>query len=153
MESLMNLTDETVVAVRNLAVALRDSQVGLTDASAKVSDKAVVRLLYRLAVERANMGEELNDFLRVNEEQPSPNMAWVSELRDVSAQIRAAVNAGDPDVVLTEVERSEAMIVAQYKKLLPRIIGSPLNDVLLEQFEKVRNGHDAIRELRDSRKH
>ncbi|MBI2478577.1 MAG: PA2169 family four-helix-bundle protein [Planctomycetia bacterium] len=152
MEIVTKLNDETIAEVRNLAAAVRDSQVALTDASAKVSDKAIVRLFYRLAVERANMGQELNDFVRDHDDQPPQNPSWLGQLQDVSTQIGAAVNADDADVVLREVERSEAMIVAEYEKLLPRIVGSPLSDVLLQQLDKVRAGHDAICKLRDSRK-
>ena len=152
METIDTLTDETVSGLRELAIALRDSQIGLTDAAGKVNDKEVVKLLYGIATERATMEQELNDFLHINCEPISESTSWLGELSNAWTKIRAAVSGGDAIVILTEVERSEAMLAARYKRILPDIAGNPLNKLLLEQYECLQTGLTSIGELRASRK-
>lgn len=148
METIDHLTDETAAGLRELAVALRDSQIGLTEAASRVSDKEVVKLFYGISSERATMEQQLNDFLRINGEPVSEKTSWLGELTNAWTKIRAAVNGGDAHVILTEVERSEGMIAARYKRVLAQIAGNPINNLLLEQYEKVKDGCDAVRTLR-----
>lgn len=152
MESIVNLNDQTIRALNELAIALRDSQVGLTEVAGKVSDKTIVKLFYEIAAERAQMEQELNHYIRVNEAEPPDATSFIGGLRHAWTMIRAALSGGDACVVLNEVEKSEAMIVDHYKRLLPHVAGNPLNKLLLEQFEKVKKGHTAVNELRKQQK-
>ena len=146
MEFIDTLTDETAAGLRELAIARRDSQIGLTEAAGKVLDKEVVKLLYGIATERAMMEWELNDFLHINCETIPDRTSWLGELSNAWTKIRAALNGGDSLTILCEVERSEAMIVARYKRVLPNITGNPLNKLLLKQYACMQTGITAIGE-------
>lgn len=150
METMDNLSDETVSGLRELAIALRDSQIGLTEAAGKANDKDVAKLFYGIATERAEMEQKLNEYLHVNCEPISETTSWLGELSNAWTKIRAAVSGSDASVILTEVERSEAMITARYKRILPNIAGNPLNKLLLEQYECLQNGLTSIGELKES---
>lgn len=152
METIDHLTDATLSGLRELAVALRDSQVALTETAGKVIDKEVVRLFYRIASERATMEQELNDFLHINCAPISDTTSWLGELNHAWTMVRAALSGGDALVILNEVERSEAMIAARYNRILPEIADNPLNKLLLEQYERLQTGLTALGELRDRRK-
>lgn len=152
MKTVDHLTDETVSGLRELAIALRDSQVGLTEAAGKVEDKQVVKLLYGISSERATMEQELNDFLHINCGPVACRTSWLGELSNAWTKIRAAISGGDALSILNEVERSEAMIAARYQRILPQIAGNPLNKLLLEQYECLQTGLTAIQELKVLRK-
>jgi len=152
METIDSLNKATLSRLRELAVSLRDSQVGLTETAGKVIDKEVVRLFYGIASERATMEQELNDVLHINCEPISDTTSWLGELSHAWTRVRAALSGGDAFVILNEVERSEAMIVASYKRILPEIAGNPLNKLLLEQYERLQTGLTALGEMRDRRK-
>ena len=152
MESIDQLTDATVSGLRELAVALRDSQVALTEASGKVIDEQVVGLFRDISSERATMEKDLNDLLHLNSAPISETTSWLGELSHAWTMFRAALSGGDALVILNELERSEGMIAARYKSVLPKIAGNPMNKRLLRQYERLQSGLTKIGELRDRRK-
>lgn len=151
MASTTSLPEATIEAIVQLATALRDSQVGLTDVSSKVRDKVVVKLLQQIAAERAEMVDELNGVIQSQGLDPPDSTSWLAELRNVWTQVRAAVCSDDVHVVLTAFERYEAKIVGQYRDMLGQIPASPIDTLLREQYQQVKNGHALIRELLEAR--
>lgn len=141
VETIANLEPRTLGALSQLAVALRDSQVGLTDAAATVSRKDVVQLLYRLAGERADMEQELSHLLAVNSQPLPDDTSWLGELRTIWMRIRTAIAQNQEAAALAEVAQSEAIIVDRYRRLMAETSGNAVNDVLLRQFAKLRDGH------------
>lgn len=49
-----------------------------------------------------------------------------------------------------EAERGENHIKEAYEEVLQETADSPMNELLLAQYAKVKAGHDTIRDLRDS---
>ena len=91
METIDHLTDETRSGLRELAVGLRDSQIGLTEAAGRVNDKEVVKLFYGICSERAVLEQELNAFLHLNCDPVFDDSPWLGELSNAWTKLRAAV--------------------------------------------------------------
>ena len=150
METTMNLREDTVERVQNLIQTNIDSAKGCLEAAQKVENATVTRLFSDLALERSAQADELKKFVRLNREEPEDSGTATGAMHRMWMSFRAAINGGEPKVILIEAEKGEDKIKAQYEETLRETAGSPLNSVLLRQYAAVKAGHDRVRDLRDS---
>ncbi|MEZ4272194.1 MAG: PA2169 family four-helix-bundle protein [Myxococcota bacterium] len=153
METKTDLRDETVEKLQNLIQLNIDSKEGFTAASEKVNDDTISSVFRRLASERDDNIRTLKNYVSLNNEQPKKSGTIKGSAHRMWMGARAAINKGDPHVILVEAEKGEDEIKHAYEDVLRDIPGSALNDVLLGQFRKVKVGHDHVRALRDNRAH
>ena len=151
-QTITNMKPETVSGLQELIQALHDSVDYLRDAAEKVDDNQVSRMFREIANDRAVIGNEISALIDMSpgDEEPAESGTWLGSLRRKWTSFRAALNAGDPTVVLIEAERAEDMIVHRFKDILPEIAGNPVNDRLVAYFAKIRSGHDRVLEMRNS---
>lgn len=150
METKLNLNNETISALEELAQINIDSHNILKEASAAIASGPLAALLRRVANTRTAHAEELNSYLRANAETPQEDGTVRGSVHQMWVKFRGAINGGDSEVVFIEAERAEDVIKAKYEKLLVETAGSAMNDVLMRQFREVKQHHDQIRDLRDA---
>ncbi|MEL7499922.1 MAG: PA2169 family four-helix-bundle protein [Planctomycetota bacterium] len=149
-ETAQDMTQETVEGLQDLSYALRDSISYHREAIEAVDDDYVKSAFLEIATEREKIVETIGGFVTLAEETPVKDGTWMGSLRSIWTSFRAALNAGDPTVVLIEAERAEDVIVHKFKDVLPMIAGNPINDHLLKFFETVKSGHDRVLALRNT---
>lgn len=149
LETKGTLREETVKKLQKLIQANIDAYDGLRESAEKVKDQNVARLFSKLAAERSAMAEELKNYVEWNGEEPEDDGSFVASVHRAWINVRAKLNSGDAYVILIEAERGEDHIKEAYEDVLKETAGSAMNDVLQQQYAKVKAGHDQVRDMRD----
>lgn len=145
------LKEKTVDRLQKLIRYNIDACNGFNEAADKIDHEAVATLFRRLGEERRRQAEELKQFVTVaSDEKPEDSGSATAAMHRAWIDLRAALNGGDPYVILIEAERGEDAIKGEYEDVLEETAGTPVNDVLLRQYMQVKRAHDSVRELRDS---
>jgi len=147
-----NLTNETIDKLQTLIRYNIDSYNGFAESAEKIDHNGLTRLFNELASERSAMATELQNYVEWNDEDAVEEGTIKAKLHRIWLDIRGKLNGGDPQVILEEAERGEDAIKAAYEQVLEDVSETPLNDVLVEQYARVKAGHDKVRDLRDSYK-
>lgn len=133
--------------LHELAHALRDSQSTLIETSAKVADAQVVRLLYRMAGERAFLADELGRELG-GENRSRGQGTLLTELRRILHQIATTFAGDDPGRLLTDVEQVDHLILQRYREVLQQPLEEPLRRLIEAQLAQVQSRHETLLELK-----
>lgn len=152
METVRDLNEDTLEGLQDLIQLNIDSAEGFRDAAEKVDDNALSSLFSRLSQERFTQSQELKRYVGMNGEEPEDSGTAKGTVHRLWMDLRAAINGGDPKVILIEAERGEDAIKEKYEEVLKETAGSPLNGVLQRQYVAVKSGHDKVRDLRDAHK-
>lgn len=148
MERLTDLREETVDGLQELIAYNLDS-AELCDVAAKRSDGVRVGDLFReIGSERRQQAIELQQFVRMDAEEPRDKGTAGGAIRKVWVDFRAALNRGDKEVIAIEAERAEDRIKEKYEEVLKETAGSPVNDVLMRQYQRVKSWHDRVKAMR-----
>jgi len=150
MERLTQMDKETIDKLNDLIAYNLDSVEVLEAAAGRVDNAPVAELFRQIVGERRRQASELRGFVNLNAEEAKTKGTAAGSIRKVWVDLRTALNSGDLYVVLIEAERAEDRIVGEYKDVLKKTAGSPVNDVLMRQFRDVKGWHDRVRQLRDS---
>ena len=150
MEIKLNLKSDTIDALQDLIEKNINSAEVQRQAADSIDRESTARLFQHVAAARASHAAELQGYVSVNDEEPVGDGSLTGSARRAWIGLRAAINGGDPKVVLIEAERAEDVIKAAYEKLLHETVGSAMNDVLMRHYREVKMHHDLIRDLRDA---
>jgi uncharacterized protein (TIGR02284 family) len=152
MERLTKMETETIDGLKELIAYNLDSVEVLEAAASRVENAPVADLFRQIVSERRRQARELEGFVSLNAEEVKDKEKGTTggSIRKVWVDFRTALNSGDTYVVLIEAERAEDRIVGEYKSILKKTAGSPVNDVLMRQFRDVKGWHDRVRQLRDA---
>lgn len=151
VETKIQLTEATIEKLQQLIQANLDSHDGFKESADNLQDQGLAAAFRQLGDERAQMANELQDFVAINGEQPAHDGSLAAKVHRVWIDIRSKLSAGDTSVILQEAERGEDYIKHAYEDVLQEIPGSAMSDVLHDQYAKVKTSHDRIRDLRDAR--
>lgn len=152
LETKSTLTDETIQKLQKLIRANIDSYNGFHESAEELDDAKLSRLFKQIGDERSAMASELQRYVEFNGEEAEDDGSVAAKTHRIWINIRGKLNGGDPYVILIEAERGEDHIKEAYEEVLTETAGSAMNDVLSQQYTKVKAGHDKIRDLRDSYK-
>ncbi len=144
------LNPTTVDKLQKLIRANIDAVDGLRTAADIVDEPAIAKLFHDLAEERASLADDLEGFVTFNGEEAADDGSVAAAVHRTWIQLRGKLTSGDPAGILAEAERGEDHIKAAYEEVIKETAGSPVNATLLEQYRIVKEGHDRIRNLRDT---
>ena len=103
-----------------------------------------------MASERQQFAHTLQKYVEANDEKPQESGSTKGMLHRWWIDIKGAVGADSLHSILAEAERGEDEIKEQYESVIKDTTGNPVNDVLHDQYARVKAGHDRIRDLRDA---
>ena len=152
LETKTNLDDATIQGVQKLIRYNIDSADGFKGAAEDIKTEAIASLFRDLATERQQLATELQTFVQINGEEAVDSGSAMAAVHRTWLSVRGMVNGGAPHPILCEAEKGEDYIKAAYEDVLKNTAGSALNDVLTQQYAKVKAGHDRVRDLRDAMK-
>ena len=145
------LSDKATEALQHLIKYNLDSYKGFNEAADQISHTGIAALFRELAGERNRMAEELKRFVAIgSDEEPEDAGHARGAMHRAWMDIRAALNGGDPYVILIEAERGEDAIKDAYKEALDEVQSGPVRETLMRQYAQVKEGHDRVRELRET---
>ena len=152
METKISLNEETINGVQKLIRYNIDSADGFQGAAKDIKTEAIATLFRDLAAERQELAAELQTYVEINGEESVDDGSVMAAMHRAWISTRALINGGAAHPILCEAEKGEDCIKAAYEDVLKDTAGSALNDVLTQQYAKVKAGHDRVRDLRDAMK-
>ncbi len=146
----MENNKEFVSVVHHLIERCKDGAKGFKHASEDIQDQDLKGIFRDYAVQRdsfiTELQNELHKFGKTDDESSSIEGTIHRTWMDLSS----ALLAKDRKQVLREAERGEDYAVSAYQKALDADLPGTLKDVVQKQYNQVKQGHDTIRDLRDS---
>jgi len=137
-----------VAALREVFEAFSVSQTVLLEVAGKISDEAVARLLYDVALARGKLALELRPF--VDAGPPTKrDEGLVGQLRSLSRRIRAAVSQNDSSLVLSDLEELESLLIRNVRGVVMAAQGHQVQKVLQRQWDHMKKSHNSVQRLRD----
>ena len=150
LETTANLNESTIAGLQKLIRYNIDSYDGFRESAEEVKDASVAALFREMAAERSKLASELQNHVAYSGEDAEDDGSVMAAVHRAWLQVRSKLNGGDPHPILCEAEKGEDCIKAAYEDVLKDTAGSAVNDVLTQQYAKVKAGHDRVRDLRDS---
>jgi uncharacterized protein (TIGR02284 family) len=152
LETKTTLNDSTIAGLQKLIRYNIDSVNGFREAAEEIQDAKVQSLFRALADERSDLASALQTHVEWNGEDAQDDGSLMAAVHRTWIKVRSTISGGSTFAVLCEAEKGEDHIKAAYEEVLKDTAGSALNDVLTQQYAKVKAGHDRVRDLRDSYK-
>jgi uncharacterized protein (TIGR02284 family) len=144
------LSDKATECLQDLIRYNIDAYKGFNEAADQISHASVAALFREMGAERQRMAEELKRYVAMSDEEPRDSGHARGAIHRAWIDLRAALNGGDPHVILIEAERGEDAIKDAYKNALDEVENTPVRELLMRQYAQVKDAHDRVRELRDS---
>ncbi len=152
LETTTTLNQETISHLQTLARLNIDSRDGFQYAAGKLppEDATIRQLFLDAASQREALAQELNRYVDINDSSTVESGSVAASLhRSLMALRDMFTSEHDPYAVLAEAERGEDVIKSAYENALKDTSGSPVTNVLNQQYVQVKNMHDKVRNLRD----
>ena len=152
IETKTDLNQSTIDGIQKLIRYNIDSCDGYRESADLVTDPVASSLFKDIAEQRSEFANKLQNYVEINGEEACDDGSIMAAVHRKWIEVRTAISGGDVYPVLCEAERGEDYIKGAYEDVLVATAGSALNDVLTQQYAQVKQGHDAIRNLRDGLK-
>lgn len=149
LETTTNLQPETINFLQELIQINVDSRDGFRQAAQDIDDMTISQMFLQLADERDQNANQLSQYVELNHEEPNRSGSFAAALHRSWMSLRELLSTDNTHAVLEEAERGEDQIKAAYEHAIKETAGSAVNDVLLNQYAKVKTAHDRVRDLRD----
>jgi len=149
METKLDLQESTIESLQDLIRINIDSAKGFRDAAEELDDDTLANKMRSIADERESQAEQLQQYVSFNGEEPRKEGSYAAAVHRCWMNTRELFTSNDKYAILAEAERGEDQIKAAYEKTLKDEPANAMNDVLIEQYDRVKSQHDLIRDLRD----
>jgi uncharacterized protein (TIGR02284 family) len=144
---------EIVSVVDDLIETLKDGQKGFKQAAEGVKDPQLKSLFNEYSQQRSGFARELQSQAQsLGESEPEKSSSAAGALHRAWINLKSAVTSGDDHAILAECERGEDSAVEEYKKALDESLSAPLREIVARQYSQIKEAHDRVRNLRDTRK-
>jgi uncharacterized protein (TIGR02284 family) len=151
--AIAGLSDTTLTKLRELRRLCVDSSKGFDECAEVTSSAGLKSLFLAIADERRGMDAELERQIDWNAEHEEENGSYLAAMHRAWIKVRDAMSGEHDDAcILGEAERGEDAIKEAYEGALEDTMGSPIHSLLANQYLKVKDAHDRVRDLRDAAK-
>lgn len=141
------MTSKAVQALQELVEVNIDSADGYRTAAADVRSERLATLFRDEAVRRRQFANELADLVQNQGVPPRTEGSRRARLHRWWIDLRATLEKGSEQAVLTEVDRGEDAIRERYERILAAIAGSPATELLNRQYAEIKHAHDRVRTM------
>ena len=148
LETIDNLTDETIDQLKELVQINIDSAEGFEQVIEQTDDADLKLLFEDGQRQRAGFAQRLRQVVEMNDEDVKMSDSLAAQLHRWWISVRETISTSDRHAILCEAERGEEAILDKYRKCVPATAGSPLNDELNSQFEDILGMKKRIEQLR-----
>lgn len=149
LETKYDLNEETIEKLQTLIRYNIDAYDGFRKSAEEIENPHLASLFRDLAQERSAMATELQEYVEWNNEKAEDDGSMKAAVHRAWMDVRTALTGSDTYAILAEAERGEDYIKEAYEEALKENPGSALNNVIQQQYARVKSAHDRIRDLRD----
>jgi uncharacterized protein (TIGR02284 family) len=144
---------QSISTLNSLIETLKDGEEGFKQAADGVVDLQLKSLFNEYSRQRARFANALQTQAQsLGESKPERSSSAAGALHRAWMNLKAAVTSGNDHAILSECERGEDSAVKEYEKALNDDLSPSLREIVSSQYSEVKNAHDRIRNLRDTRK-
>jgi len=144
---------QSISTLNSLIETLKDGQEGFKQAADGVVDLQLKSLFNEYSRQRARFANALQTQAQsLGESKPERSSSAEGALHRAWINLKSAVTRGNDHAILSECERGEDSAVKEYEKALNDDLSPSLREIVSSQYSEVKNAHDRIRNLRDTRK-
>lgn len=143
---------ETISTINDLIETLKDGQEGFRQAAEAVGDSELKSLFNECSLQRAGfVGELQSQAVTLGESKPEDSGSTAGALHRTWINLKGAIAKHDDHAILAECERGEDSAVHEYQEALDdEGLTGPVREIISRQYEKVKDVHDRIKQLRDA---
>jgi len=144
---------QSISTLNSLIETLKDGEEGFKQAADGVVDLQLKSLFNEYSRQRGRFANALQTQAQsLGESKPERSSSAEGALHRAWINLKSAVTRGNDHAILSECERGEDSAVKEYEKALNDDLSLSLREIVSSQYSEVKNAHDRIRNLRDTRK-
>ena len=152
MNTTIQLQSNTVKTLQKLISLNNDSRRGYETAMEQTEDPRLTEVFTNVRDRRSEFSGELSQFLEDHGFESTDSGTVLGDAHRWWLKARTFFSNNDRYAVLAEAERSEDVIKDAYEKALTEVKDPDAVSLLTEQFVRVKQTHDMIRDKRDASK-
>lgn len=143
--------DKVISHLNNLIETCRDGQNGFKEAAENVKNPELKEFFNKTSLERSQFVGELQQQIHSLGGDPENTGSTAAALHRVWMDIKGTLTGRDDQSILNECERGEDSAVAAYQDAINEGLPGNVASIVENQFRKVKEAHDRVKQLRDSR--
>jgi uncharacterized protein (TIGR02284 family) len=145
-------SDNTISVLNNLIETCKDGEKGFKEAAEGLKSADLKARFLDYSRQRTTMASELQSLVRKLGGDPEKSGSMSGAIHRGWIDIKAAVSGRDDNAILAEAERGEDVATSAYENALKELLSPEAQNVVQQQSVKVRQAHDEVKMLRDSRR-
>jgi len=144
--------DNAISTLNDLIETCKDGELGFKTAAEGLTNPSTKAKFLEYSRQRAEMVRELQAEVRRLGGDPEKSGSISASLHRGWIDIKSAVTGKDDHAIVAEAERGEDVAKGVYEKALKASLPGTAQTLVQQQAAKVRQTHDAVRDLRDREK-
>ena len=144
--------DHAISVLNNLIETYKDGELGFKTAAEGLKNTAIKSKFLEYSRQRGEMARELQSEVRRLGGDPEKAGSTAGSLHRGWLDIKSAVTGKDDHAIVAEAERGEDVAKSAYEDALKEVLPPGAQTLVQQQAVKVRQAHDAVRDLRDREK-
>lgn len=143
-------TKDYVSTLNDLVQTGKDGEEGFRQAAEATKNSSLRSIFNEYSRQRSQFASELQSEVSRIGGDPEKSGSVGGAMHRGWMNVKSAITGKDDHAILAEAERGEDMAVKAYKDALAKDLPSDLRTIVERQYQKVQEGHQKVRSLRDS---
>jgi uncharacterized protein (TIGR02284 family) len=144
--------DNAISVLNNLIETCKDGELGFKTAAEGLKSADTKGKFLEYSRQRGEMVRELQSEVRRLGGDPEKSGSMSGSLHRGWLDIKSAITGKDDHAIVAEAERGEDVAKAAFEKALKETLPGTAQTLVQAQAAKVRQAHDAVRDIRDREK-
>ena len=144
--------DNAISVLNSLIETCKDGELGFKTAAEGLKRADIKAKFLEYSRQRGEMVRELQNEVRQLGGDPEKSGSMSGSLHRGWLDIKSAITGKDDHAIVAEAERGEDVAKAAFENALKETLPGTAQAVVQQQAAKVRQAHDAVRDLRDREK-
>jgi uncharacterized protein (TIGR02284 family) len=144
--------DNSISVLNSLIETCKDGELGFKTAAEGLKRADIKAKFLEYSRQRGEMVRELQNEVRQLGGDPEKSGSMSGSLHRGWLDIKSVITGKDDHAIVAEAERGEDVAKAAFESALKETLPGTAQAVVQQQAAKVRQAHDAVRDLRDREK-
>ena len=144
--------DKAISVLNNLIQTCKDGELGFKTAAEGLKNPAIKSKFLEYSRQRGEMVRDLQAEVRRLGGDPEKAGSVSGSVHRGWLDIKSAITGKDDHAIVAEAERGEDVAKSAYENALTEVLPVSAQTLVQQQSVKVRQAHDAVRDLRDREK-
>ena len=142
--------EEILYTLNDLIETCLDGKQGFLDSALHAVNSQLKQMCLEYSHQRAQFAARLQDEVRSFGGDPDESGSVPGALHRRWIDIKSAVTGRDDEAILAECERGGDVALARYRQNLEKKLPATTRELVLQQFQAIRQAHERFRDLKRS---